>query len=245
MSAAQQQAIRTAQRQLRISNEYTKAIGNKGKPKTKEGKNIFRNWWSGLKETITKFCTISDKVKTQKSSVVALLPGIAWGLPQLKKTALPTGAKVVGKSLVKVAGKALWLITAIDLSNKVVNYFEHGDTNDLVVGGDITPKDVADAKVKKLTDKYPQSEEQTKGPSIQHESKGNYDDALRDFDDLKLKDIKEIQTKYGPGKVGTLEDGRNVVVRPGSSSKNNNPTLEIQGENKFPDRTKIRYQKEQ
>ena len=243
MSTAQQQAIQTAQRQQRISNEYTKATGNKGKPKTKEGKNIFRNWWSGLQETITKFCTTSDKVKTQKSSVVALLPGIAWGLPQLKKTALPTGAKVVGKSLVKVAGKALWVITTIDLSNKVVNYFEHGDTNDLVVGGDITPKDIADRKVKELLDKtYPKEKNsKNKGPTTQRGKKGNYDDTLNDFDDLKLKDVKGIQVKDKAGKVGYLEDGRKVVARPQVDDKD--PTLEIQ-ENNSRDRTKIRYEKE-
>ena len=171
-------------------------------------------------------------------------PGTTWKLPELKLPSLPKGAKVAGKVLGKVAGKAFWIITVVDLTNKAVNYIEHGDTNDLVVGGDITPKDVADAKVKNLTDKYPQSEEQTKGPTTQHEGKGNYDDALKDFDDLKLRDVKEIDTQYGKGKVGTLEDGRNVVVRPGSSSKNSDPTLEIQGENKSPDRTKIRYEKE-
>ena len=244
VSAAQQQAIQTAQRQQRITNDYSSVTGNKGLPKTKEGLALFKNWNNSLKETIRKFCTTSDKVTLQKSGVLALSPGTTWKLPELKLPSLPKGAKVAGKVLGKVAGKAFWIITVVDLSNKAVNYIEHGDTNDLVVGGDITPKDVADAKVKNLTDKYPQSEEQTKGPTTQHEGKGNYDDALKDFDDLKLRDVKEIDTQYGKGKVGTLEDGRNVVVRPGSSSKNSDPTLEIQGENKSPDRTKIRYEKE-
>ncbi|PCS03383.1 hypothetical protein RU86_GL001817 [Lactococcus piscium] len=63
VSAAQQQAIRTAQRQLRISNEYTKATGNKGKPKTKEGKNFFRNFGDAVLKMLTNFCTSNDKSK--------------------------------------------------------------------------------------------------------------------------------------------------------------------------------------
>lgn len=37
--------------------------------------------------------------------------------------------------------------------------------------------------------------------------------------------IKEIQTKYGTGYVGTLSDGTTVVARPGSST--GGATLEI------------------
>ena len=168
---------------------------------------------------------------------------MAWGLPQLKKTGFPTVAKVVGKSLVKVAGKALWVITAIDLSNKVVNYFEHGDTNDLVVGGDITPKDIADRKVKELLDKtYPKEKNsKNKGPTTQRGKKGNYEDALNDFDDLKLKDVRDIQSDYGGGKTGILDDGTKVTVRPGSTGKY--PTLDIQNKDKsIKEKTKIRYE---
>ncbi|HCN47918.1 MAG TPA: hypothetical protein DIT10_02265 [Chryseobacterium sp.] len=63
--AIRQQAIRSAQRQQRISLEYSQLTGNKGKPKTKEGKNIFKNWGASLKETIRKFCTTAKKPKKQ------------------------------------------------------------------------------------------------------------------------------------------------------------------------------------
>ena len=137
VSSAQQQAIQTAIRQQRITNDYSSVTGNKGLPKTKEGINLFKNWNSSLKETIRKFCTASDKVSLQKSGAVALSPGTTWKLPELKLPSLPKGAKVGGKVLGKIAGKAVWIITVVDLTNKAVNYIEHGDTNDLVVGGDI------------------------------------------------------------------------------------------------------------
>ena len=60
---AQKQAIQTAQRQQRISNAYAKATGNKGKPKTKEGKNIFRNFSDAVLKMLTNFCTSNDKSK--------------------------------------------------------------------------------------------------------------------------------------------------------------------------------------
>ena len=70
---AQQQAIQTAQRQQRITNDYSAATGNKGNPKTKEGKNIFRNWGESLKNTYKKFCQTANRVKnniTQKINTI-------------------------------------------------------------------------------------------------------------------------------------------------------------------------------
>ena len=48
--------------------------------------------------------------------------------------------------------------------------------------------------------------------------------------------MKDIQTQYGPGKVGYLEDGTTVVARPGS--KTGGATLEIKISKKI---CKIRY----
>ena len=50
-------------------------------------------------------------------------------------------------------------------------------------------------------------------------------------------DVKEIQTKYGPGKVGKLSDGTTVVARPGSTT--GGATLEIRVSNRKV--YKIRY----
>ena len=240
MTHAQRMAVLTSQRQQRLNLEYQQVTGSKGKPKTKEGANLLKNWGKSVKETWTKFCKTAPKakkVKHQSAGVVALSPEATWGLP--------AGGKVIGKTTVKMLGKIVWVYTVLDLTNKAVNYIEHGDTNDMEVGGDITPKDVANGKIKGLLGKA-KSGEKTNGPTTQYDKKGNYSDAEKDFDNLGLKDVKEIDTKFGKGKVGTLDDGRKVVIRPGSTLKNGEigehgpPTLEIQ-DKVGPGKTKIRY----
>jgi len=57
------------------------------------------------------------------------------------------------------------------------------------------------------------------------ESSGGYEQALKDFESLNPINVKEIQTQYGPGKFGTLDDGTKVVARRGS--KSDGATLEI------------------
>ena len=64
-----------------------------------------------------------------------------------------------------------------------------------------------------------------KGVARNFESTGGYDRTLKEFDALNPSNIKDIQTKYGPGKVGTLSDGTKVVARQGSTT--GGPTLEI------------------
>lgn len=54
---------------------------------------------------------------------------------------------------------------------------------------------------------------------------------------LDLLNIKEINTKYGNGLVGQLDDGTTVVARPGSET--GGPTLEIRASRKKV--IKIRY----
>ena len=58
----------------------------------------------------------------------------------------------------------------------------------------------------------------------------NFEKTLEDFEALQLSNVKDIQTQYGLGKVGYLEDGTSVVARPGS--KTGGPTLEIKVSNK-------------
>ncbi len=65
----------------------------------------------------------------------------------------------------------------------------------------------------------------TKGPSQQWVKKGDISTAEKDFKNLQPKNVKPIQTQYGPGKTGTLTDGKTVTVRPGSSE--GSPTVEI------------------
>lgn len=68
-----------------------------------------------------------------------------------------------------------------------------------------------------------------KGVARNFESTGGFDQTIRDFDALNPIDVKEIQTQYGPGKVGKLSDGTTVVARPGSTT--GGATLEIRVSN--------------
>lgn len=54
---------------------------------------------------------------------------------------------------------------------------------------------------------------QEAGKNGSFESSGGYEQALKDFEGLNPTDVKDIQTKYGPGKVGILSDGTKVVAR--------------------------------
>ena len=44
-----------------------------------------------------------------------------------------------------------------------------------------------------------------KGVARNFESTGDFEQTIRDFDALNPIDVKEIQTKYGSGKVGKLK----------------------------------------
>jgi hypothetical protein len=68
-----------------------------------------------------------------------------------------------------------------------------------------------------------------KGVARNFESTGGFDQTIKDFDALNPIDVKEIQTQYGPGKVGKLSAGTTVVARPGSTT--GGATLEIRVSN--------------
>ena len=70
----------------------------------------------------------------------------------------------------------------------------------------------------------------TKGKTTQYERAGDFDQANRDFDSLGVKNVKDINTAYGPSRSSNLSDGRKVTVRPGSTD--GHPTLEIRRPNK-------------
>jgi len=82
------------------------------------------------------------------------------------------------------------------------------------------------------------------GGTQQYKNSGGFNQANKDFDSLRLENIRSISLHGGDvGRVGLLPDGRKVVVRPrGSLNRldfNSQPTLEIQ--NGPSDYTKIRY----
>lgn len=64
-----------------------------------------------------------------------------------------------------------------------------------------------------------------KGVARNFETSGGYEQTLKDFESLNPSDVKDIQTKYGAGKVGILSDGTKVVARQGSTT--GGATLEI------------------
>lgn len=70
----------------------------------------------------------------------------------------------------------------------------------------------------------------------QFEKVGTYEDALRDFNSLNLKNVKRYDDKTF---VGYLDNGDTVIVRNRSSYES--PTLEIQTGSNKTKRTKIRY----
>jgi len=63
------------------------------------------------------------------------------------------------------------------------------------------------------------------GVARNFEKSGGYEQALKDFESLNPVNVKDIQTQYGLGQVGTLSDGTTVVARPGSTT--GGATLEI------------------
>jgi hypothetical protein len=78
---------------------------------------------------------------------------------------------------------------------------------------------------------------ETKGKAKQYIKIGGYPSAVKDFENLGPVDIQKIKNKEGW--VGTLPDGRTVIVR--EQSKEGRPTLEIQQPGNKGKVIKIRY----
>ena len=80
-----------------------------------------------------------------------------------------------------------------------------------------------------IADKFVSGMEDISGKSgtKNFKSHGGYNKALEDFNSLPLENVTEINTSFGKGYRGTLDDGTKVVVRPGSTS-DLGPTLEFQ-----------------
>ncbi len=79
-------------------------------------------------------------------------------------------------------------------------------------------------------------ENRTKGSTNIESKQGGFDTANSDFDDLSPSDVS---SKGGGIRVGTLDDGRTITVRPNSSD--GSPTIEIRSGNRT--RVKVRYVK--
>ena len=64
-----------------------------------------------------------------------------------------------------------------------------------------------------------------KGIARNFESSGGYEQALRDFNAFNPLNVNDKSTKYGMGKIGTLQTGETLFVRPGS--RTGGATLDI------------------
>lgn len=80
--------------------------------------------------------------------------------------------------------------------------------------------------------------QKTKGRTRHGEKSGGMDQANADFDSLEPTETQIVDTKYGPGRAGILDDGTKLTVRPGSSE--GQPTLEFRNSNNGRG-TEIRY----
>ena len=102
--------------------------------------------------------------------------------------------------------------------------------------GSVTPPklDTIESTVKKLNAGAKDTTVSRHGTTNMQKS-GGYEQALKEFNNLQLKNVKKIQTQYGDGFVGELSDGTRVVVR--RESETGGPTVEIQASK----RIKYRY----
>lgn len=69
------------------------------------------------------------------------------------------------------------------------------------------------------------------------EKTGGYQKALDDFNSMNPQGVKNITTKYGEGKFGTLSDGTTISVRPGSETGGATLEIKVPGQRLI----KIRY----
>ncbi|WP_153047001.1 hypothetical protein, partial [Streptococcus suis] len=53
---AREKALAEQRRQQNIRNEYSRATGSKGKAKTREAQNLFKNWGAALSSMYTHVC---------------------------------------------------------------------------------------------------------------------------------------------------------------------------------------------
>lgn len=125
-------------------------------------------------------------------------------------------------ALIPIIGSAKYLDEAgtllkkSDVADDIVKHVD--ELVDGVKGSTGVIDDVAESAIKSgrttVDDLLKGLDETTNGKGVARnfESTGGYDQTLKDFDALNPSNVKDIQTKYGPGKVGTLSDGTKVVA---------------------------------
>ncbi|ONK25449.1 hypothetical protein BVE84_08270 [Streptococcus azizii] len=92
----QMQAQVQAQQLQAVRHEYAQATGIKGTPKSREARNLLRNWGAALAKTLRHVCTTAKRVGKQ---IVKAVKKIDW-----KKVAVTAGAIGVGVALTVATG---------------------------------------------------------------------------------------------------------------------------------------------
>ena len=126
--------------------------------------------------------------------------------------------------------KALDAVDAVNDASKATKVVDKANDAARVVDKVDDVKDGTRALTsQEIADKFVSGMEDISGKSgtKNFKSYGGYNKALEDFNSLPLENIKEINTSFGKGYVGTLSDGTDVVVRRGSTSERG-ATLEFQ-----------------
>ena len=93
---AREQVRVEQRRQQNIRNEYSRATGSKGKAKTREAQNLFKNWGAALSSMYTHVCKTA---KRWVDSGVKFLKNVDW-----KKVGVTVGAIGVGIALTVATG---------------------------------------------------------------------------------------------------------------------------------------------
>ena len=125
--------------------------------------------------------------------------------------------------------KALDAVDAVNDASKATKVVDKANDAARVVDKVDDVKDGTKALTsQEIADKFVSGmEDISRSGTKNFQSYGGYEKALEDFNSLPLENIKEINTSFGKGYVGTLSDGTDVVVRRGSTSERG-ATLEFQ-----------------
>ncbi|MFI3065530.1 hypothetical protein ODU47_11520, partial [Streptococcus suis] len=103
---AREKALAEQRRQQNIRNEYSRATGSKGKAKTREAQNLFKNWGAALSSMYTHVCKTA---KRWVDSGVKFLKNVDW-----KKVGIATAATVAAIAVtVATAGAAAPVIASL------------------------------------------------------------------------------------------------------------------------------------
>ena len=171
----------------------------------------YHNFYAGVASMLLNPIQTLESIGQQKMDTYDK-EGLSYAITEI-------GTEVLSEILLaKGLGQLSKLSKVLNVTEDVADYANVVD--ELVEGGSKTIDDIID--------NLPETTN-GKGVARNFESTGGFEQTIKDFDALDPTDVKEIQTQYGPEKVGKLSDGTTVVARPGSTT--GGATLEIRVSN--------------